>query len=179
MVVADGVVVLPHLHSALGENFSAGMTLTPAAYQNLFAPLQPHLFSDERLLAQVLEHRAVDLMRDASPADLGLEPSLTLVASRRADLFREYAVPDALEVTGELKVNPLYEVERRDGSSVLTLTFPTPEYEEEFGACKQYLPERVTVQADLTGTIDPSIVGPEYDDFRRRRILIDAPPRYC
>ena len=175
----DGVVVMPQLHSALGENFSAGDTLTPAAYRALFAPQQPRLFSDERLLTQVLERRMVDLTFDVSPTDLRGEPSLTLVASRRADLFRRYEVPDAREVAGELKVNPLYRVERRGGSSVLTLTFPTPEYEEEFGACKRYLPDTVTVDADLTGTILPVTLGSDYEELRRRRVVIDAPLHYC
>jgi len=171
--------VMPHLHSSLGENFSAGQTLTPEAYQDLFASQQPRLFSDERLFADVLEHRTVDLTRDGSPADLGTEASLTLVASPRADLFRKYELPDAHEVTGELKVNPLYVVERRGDLSVLTLTFPTPEYEEEFGACKQYLPATVTVSADLTGRIVPADLGADYDDLRRRRVIIDAPLHYC
>ncbi len=47
LCVPDGVVVMPHLHSALGENFSAGNTLTPAAYRDLFTARQPRLFSDE------------------------------------------------------------------------------------------------------------------------------------
>jgi uncharacterized protein YbaR (Trm112 family)/SAM-dependent methyltransferase len=175
----DGVLVMPHLHSALGDNFSAGNALTPAAYRDLFAPQEPRLFSDERLFTQILERRQVDLTLDASPADLGAEPSLTLVASRRADLFRRYEVPDGLDVAGELKVNPLYLVERHRGSSVLTLTFPTPEYEEEFGACKRYLPETVTVDADLTGTIVPATLGSHYEELRRRRILIDTPAHYC
>lgn len=174
----DGTVVLPHLHSALGENIAAGIPLTPAAYLDLFAPQQPRLFSDEKLFAQVVGRHVVDLTHAASPSDLGVEPTLTLVASRHTDLFREYQVPAVMVVAGELRVNPLYRVEYRGGSSVLTLTFPTPEYEEEFGACKQYLPARVTVSGDLTGRIDPSTVGPEYADFRRRRILIDVPPRY-
>ena len=113
----------------------------------------------------------VDLTRDVSPADLGTEPSLTLVASPRADLFRKYEVPDTLEVAGELKVNPLYRVERRGDSSVLTLTFPTPEYEEEFGACKEYLPDTVTVRADLTR---PDRAG----DARRGLRRAAAPPRH-
>ena len=176
---SGGIVVLPHLHSSLGENVSAGMTLTPAAYRDLFAPAQPRLYSDARLLAGALQHRRVDLTRDGSPTDLDTEPSLTIVASPRPDLFREYEIPDARDVAGELRVNPLYRVEREGNSSVLTLTFPTPEYEEEFGACKQYLPSRVTVSADLTGTIDSSRLGPGGDDLRRRRVLIDMPARYC
>ena len=53
----DGVVVIPHLHSALGDNFSAGDTLTPAAYHALFEPIEPRLFSDERMFNDVIEHR--------------------------------------------------------------------------------------------------------------------------
>ena len=108
----DGVVLMPHLHSALGDNISAGDTLTPGGYQDLFAPHQPRLFSDARLLDEVLEHQVVDLAQGRSPIELGTESALTLVACPRADCFRRYAVPDPAEVRGELMVNPLYDVER-------------------------------------------------------------------
>jgi uncharacterized protein YbaR (Trm112 family) len=175
---SNGVVVLPHLHSALGENFSAGNPLTPVACQDLFASHQPRLFSDDRLLTELLTDRVVDLSHDVGPAELGSEPSFTLIASRRANLFRRYHVPVAQGVTGELRVNPLYRVERRGSSSILTLTFPTPEYEEEFGGCRRYLPDSVTVDADLSGVIVPATLGSAYEDLRRRRIVIDAPPQY-
>ena len=175
----DGVVVLPHLHSALGENFSAGNTLTPGAYRDLFAVQQPRLFSDERLLAELLTDRVVDLTHDVTPEALGQEPSCTLIASRNGDLFRRYDVPVVHGVTGELQVNPLYGVERQGGSSILTLTFPTPEYEEEFGSgCRRYLPDTVTVDADLTRPFVAAALGAAYGELRRRRIVIDAPARY-
>jgi SAM-dependent methyltransferase len=173
-----GIVVLPHLHSALGENFSAGNTLTPAAYRDLFAAQQPRLFSDVRLFTDLLDERAVDLSNDVTPEGLGAEPSCTLIASRKAEVFRRYRVPASQEVTGALLVNPLYRVEHRDGSSLLTLTFPTPEYEEEFGECRRYLPETVTIDADLSGALVPATFGAAYEELRRRRIVIDAPPRY-
>lgn len=175
----DGVVVMPHLHSALGDNFSAGDTLTPAAYYALFASHQPRLFSDERILNDVIERRVVDLTHNVSPEELGTEPALTLVASARDDLFRRYELPDEREVTGELLVNPLYRVERSGESSILTLTFPTPEYEAEFDACRRYLPDRITVEADLTGPILRETLGTAYEGLRDRRVLIDAPVRYC
>ena len=174
----DGVVVMPHLHSALGDNFSAGNTLTPGAYRDLFAQQQPRLFSDERLLTDLLAERVVDLRNDVTPAELGSEPSFTLIASRHADLFRRYHLPAAQHVTGELLVNPLYHVERRGTSSFLTLTFPTPEYEEEFRECRRYLPERLTIDADLSAALVPATFGSAYEELRRRRIVIDAPPRY-
>lgn len=184
----DGVVVMPHLHSALGENYSAGNTLTPAAYRDLFAALEPRLFSDQRLFEGVLAgmtadssptaRRVIDLTGDVSPAGLGTEPSFTLVACRREDLFRHYELSDSTVVTGELIVNPLYRVERRGARSVLSLAFPTPEYEDEFRACRRYLPDVLTLDGDLTGPLDPAMLGTEYDTLRRRRVMLDAPRRY-
>jgi uncharacterized protein YbaR (Trm112 family) len=129
---ASGTIVMPHLHSALGENFSAGMTLTPGAYRDLFAPHYPRLFRDSTLLDQALTAAAVDLSHDVPATLFGGEPSLTLVASRIGSVFRMHAPADPTVVSGELRVNPLYRVERRDSTSALALTFPTPEYEEEF-----------------------------------------------
>jgi hypothetical protein len=175
----DGVVVMPHLHSAAGENFSAGDTLTPEAYRRLFARRGARLFSDERLLDGVLGRGEVDLTHDATPEGLGEEPSLTLIATRRSDLFQRYRLDARRRVTGELAVNPLYRVERRGGSSILTLEFPTPEYEAEFGDCRRYLPERITVDADLSGSIAPETVGAMYEELMDRRVLIDAPVGYA
>ncbi len=84
---------MPHLHSALGENFSPGMPLTPAAYAELFAPLAPRLYRDEDLLGPLLDREAFDLARPVTPAEMGSEPSLTLVASHDPALFR--ALPGA------------------------------------------------------------------------------------
>ena len=174
----EGVVFMPHLHSALGDNFSAGDTLTPAAYRDLFAPHHAVLFSETTLFEDYLDHRRVDLTRAVSPHQLGNEPSLTLVASPRTDVFRSYEVPDELGVTGALRVNPLYKVELRGESSVLTLTFPTPEYAEEFADCRRYLPASVTIGADVTDVVSRSDVGADYAELRGHRVLLDLPSRY-
>jgi len=179
LVGADGVVVMPHVHSALGDNFSAGDTLTPGAHLALFASSEPRLFSDERLFNDVIEHDVVDLTNALSPEQLGPEPVFTMVASARADLFRRYELPVGGEVSGELSVNPLYRVERRGAESILTLTLPTPEYESEFSECRRYLPDSITVKADLTRPILPETLGEEYQELRDRRVLIDTPIGYC
>jgi len=174
----DGAVVLPHLHSALGENFSAGDTLTPAAYRALLAPHGARLFSDARLFDDVVERRAVDLSADASPEQLGSEPSLTIVASARADLFRRYEVRDEASLLGALIVNPLYRIEHTGGATTLTLEFPTPEYEEEFGACRRYMPERLTLPGRVEREAAADAFGTRYAELRARRVLLDAPARY-
>ena len=174
-----GLVALPHLHSARGENVNAGDPLSPAAYRNLFARSRPHMFSDTRLFDALVEDQVVDLSTGQTAEQLGTEPSLTLVASRDAGVYRRFSVPGPTELIGELRVNPLYAVERRDGRSTLRLTFPTPEYEAEFRACRRYLPDTLVVDADLTGRIEPALVGSRYDDLRRRHVLIDLPAHYC
>lgn len=176
---SEGVVVMPHLHSALGDNFSAGDTLTPEAYRTLFEPLGARLFSDRRLFDDLVERRVVDLSAAASPEALGDEPELTLIATARADLFRRYELPEPRAVTGRLAVNPLYRVDANGSSSTLTLEFPTPEYEEEFGACRRYLPDTLVVAADLTAPIEPERLGSSYEELLELRVLIDAPAGYA
>ena len=175
----DGTIVMPHLHNSRGENFSAGMTLTPEGYHDLFEEATPHLFSDRVLFDQAVAGAGIDLTRNVSAEELGSEPSLTLVAGWHASLFRHYEPSGIAPVTGVLIVNPLYRAERRGTTTELTLRFPTPEYEEEFADCRRYLPDSVTVDADLTKPFGPAEVGARYEELRRRRVLLDAPARYC
>ena len=93
--------------------------------------------------------------------------------------YRRYRLGPERRVSGEIAVNPLYRIEKRGPSSILTLEFPTPEYEAEFGDCRRYLPERLTVEADLTGRITADSLGPLYDELLERRVLIDAPVGYA
>ena len=173
-----GVVLMPHLHNAHGDNYSAGDTLSPTAYSNLFAPLKPRLFDDRVLLGELLDERVVDLANRTSPAACGDTPSLTLVASRDRALYRRYAVADQPDVSGVLAVNPLYRVDYADGVSRLTLTFPTAEYEDEFALAKRYLPASVAMEGDLRGSIMSAGVDVQHTEFRRRRILLDLPRGY-
>jgi uncharacterized protein YbaR (Trm112 family) len=173
-----GTIVMPHLHSSLGFNFSAGMTLTPAAYRDLFARAQPRLFRDADLLDGVLGHTVIDLSRDITAEQAGDDPTVTLVASRDPGVFRTQTVADSSALRGELRVNPLYRVDQQGSQAMLTLTFPTPEYEEEFGEARRYLPDTLTLDADLRGRLEPAQFGAAYADLRRRRILLDAPRRY-
>jgi hypothetical protein len=76
-------------------------------------------------------------------------------------------------------VNPLYSVSLDGSRSVLTLTFPTPQYEEEFGECRRYLPDALTLSGDFTAPVLSLAGDVDVEDLRRRRVLIDAPPRYC
>ena len=179
VAAGGGAIVMPHLHSADGDNHSAGDTLSPATYRDLFAPFAPRLFDDRTLLAALLDEGAIDLANHTPPAECGDTPSVTLVAARDRGLYRRHAVRARSDVTGVLTVNPLYRVDYADGVSRLTLAFPGPEYEEEFGLARRYLPASLTVEGDLRGAIGPSAAGRDLAELRRRRVLLDLPRGYC
>jgi hypothetical protein len=131
-------------------------------------------------LRGVLDGSGLDFTREPGTEELAGEASLTIVATHNEGVFRAYpAAAPVPRASGVLTVNPLYRVERRHGLSVLTLDFPTPEYEAEFAACKDYLPATVSVPADVTVPFDAAALGEDYEELRRRRVILDLPARYC
>jgi uncharacterized protein YbaR (Trm112 family)/SAM-dependent methyltransferase len=173
----SGVIALPHLHNSLVENFSAGMPLPPEGWRNLFAELNPRVFKESDLFESALRRRPVGLSRDYSDEELRDEAALFLIATKLDGVYRVYERSDTPAVTGVLSVNPLYEVARKEGRVVMRLQFPSPDYEEEFGACKRYLPERVEINADALN--DP--LASSNSGLRRlieSRVLLDLPERY-
>lgn len=174
----SGVIVASHLHNALVENHSAGMPLAPEWWRNLFAEMNPRLFKESDVFESAVAGRAIDLTHNFSDAELRDEPALFLIAARLDGLFRVYEPPGARAITGELRVNPLYQVEREGEASVLRLRFPTPEYEEEFGACKRYLPDRVEIKTDWLRNPAAASLNGELRRLIERRVLLDLPERY-
>ena len=173
-----GVVVMPHLHSSLGWNYTAGMPLTPAAYRDLLEPQQPRLFRDSRLLDQVLDGH-LDLASRESAEALDGEPALVIVASQDPSVFRRVDLPWIPPPPDRVVINPLYRVDVRDGTSLLTLAFPTDEYGDEFAAARRYLPETLTLPGDVTGGVRrEQLGGAVYDELCRRLVLIWVPERY-
>ena len=179
VATGDGVIVMPHLHSAHGENYSAGDTLSPAAYRDLFAPLEPRLFDDRPLLDGVLDERVLDLATDVSPADCG-DTAVDYPGRRprRNALYRRHdvrrppggrrgpdrqpALPRGLPRTaspGSRSPSPRRSTRTSSG-------WPS-------GTCP------ASVDADLRAAIAPADVGTRYAELRRRRILLDLPRAYC
>ena len=155
----DAIIVMPHLHNALGENISAGNTLTPSSYRQLFSQRPVRLFDDKVLLDEILKNATIDLVRNIEADALGRTP------------------PD-LEVRDTLIVNPLYDVSYDNGQSHLTRRFPTAEYGREYQALERYLPEQLDVSGDLRGPLTAKQVGIDYAELRRQRVLLDVPDQY-
>jgi hypothetical protein len=172
------VVVMPHLHSSLGWNYTAGMPLTPAAYRDLLEPQHPRLFRDSALLDQVLDGY-LDLTSSEPPESLDGEAALVIVASRDESVFRKVELPSIAPSPDTVIVNPLYRVDVRGGESLLTLTFPTEEYADEFVAVKRYLPETLTLPGDVRRGVYRDAIGSErYEELCRQLVFVSVPERY-
>ena len=172
-----GVVLLPHLHNALQENFSAGMPLTPAHYRSLFAVHETRLFRERSIFSQFIQHEPIDLARQETDEDLVAEPALSLLATKRADVFRQFILPAPL--SGPLSVNPLYALTEDEQDVKLTLRFPSPAYAEEYAALREYLPAQLTIQAEALRQLARGELHPVHHELRQRFVLLDLPQGYC
>ncbi|HMB80973.1 MAG TPA: hypothetical protein VKI43_12940, partial [Vicinamibacterales bacterium] len=140
-----GSVLIGHTHNERTWSPSHGQPLSPEGYADLFETMEPRLFGEGHLFSDVVSGGPLDLTRRDDQETLDRSPALTIVASRHPGVFAKHplALPDA--AAGELRINPLY-TQTPDGDRVrLTLTFPNEEYAEEYGACRQYLPETLTL----------------------------------
>lgn len=179
LVGRAGAVAVTHVHNERRWNPSAGMPLPPGAYADLFAPMSPRLFAETRLLRELLGAGGIDLSRHDEPAAIDADPALTLVASRQDDVFRRRPAGGApARVQGELRLNPLYAVRLHGGVATLRLTFPSRDYEEEYGACRDYLPARLEVDRADLDALAAGRPTPALEELARRRVILDLPKGY-
>ncbi len=178
VVDARGALAVSHTHNALQWNPSAGMPLPPDAYEELFAAMQPRLYAESRLRAEIVAGGPLDLGRSHPASALAEEPALTLVASRDPRVFARHALAIPSQARGEFRVSPLYEAERSGDRVTLRLRFPSADYEQEYVACRAYLPAEIVVPAAAIDALAAGRVPPALADLVRRRVVLDLPARY-
>lgn len=59
-----------------------------------------------------------------------------------------------------------------------TLRFPSSDYEYKYGACREYLPESVSIDAAAYRGLQSGTPQPSLDELIRRKVLIDVPAHY-
>ena len=186
-----GAVVINHTHNQLTWSPSHGQPLSPAGYRDLFETIEPRLFAEAGLLADVVKGGPLDLSRRDAPDVLDHDPALTIVATEHPDVFRGHTLEPAASPRGEFRINPLYSVDVEGDRLRLRLRFPSQDYEDEYGACRQYLPEEAVVgqtalralqagmRPDAPGGVDGRLDDlDDLDDLIRRRVIVDLPRRY-
>ncbi len=173
-----GAVLIGHTHNERAWSPSHGQPLTPEGYADLFETIEPRIFGEAPLFDDVVRGGPVDLSRHDAPDALDRDPALTIVASRHPGVFTQHPVDPLTSAHGEFRLNPLYAVEPDASGARLRLQFPSDDYEQEYGACRRYLPEAVTVnRADIDALPAVTASGP-LADLAKRRVILDLPKRY-
>ena len=172
-----GAVLIGHTHNERTWSPSHGQPLSPEGYADLFEALEPRIFGEGNLFADVVAGGPLDLTRRDDQETLDKSPALTIIASRHPGVFARQPLTQP-EAAGELRINPLYALEP-DGDRVrLRLEFPNEEYADEYGACRQYLPETLTLDRSAVADLAEGKVSGALVELRRRKVIVDLPKRY-
>ena len=173
-----GAVLIGHTHNERTWTPSHGQPLSPEGYLDLFETFEPRIFGEGNLFADVVAGGPLDLARRDDQQTLDQSPALTIVASRHPGVFARHALPPPATGAGELRINPLY-VQKPDGDQIrLTLAFPNEEYADEYGACRQYLPETLTLDRAAIAALAAGRVSGPLVGLLRRKVIVDLPKRY-
>ena len=174
-----GAVVINHTHNQRTWSPSHGQPLTPEGYRDLFETLEPRLFGEAGLLADVVKGGPLDLGRRDSAETLDADPALTIVGSRHPDLFALHRLaPPPSDARGEFRVNPLYVIDSDADPVGFRLRFPSEDYEQEYGACRQYLPDDVAIDRASLTALKAGRLPSGLLDLARRRVIVDLPKNY-
>ena len=177
----SGAALIGHTHNARTWSPSHGQPLAPEAYAQLFETMRPHLFAEAGLFADLVDDGGLDLSRRDNRETLDRDPALTIVASRNPGVFTRHAVARPRGARGQFRLNPLYRPEPggpgRDDVR-LRLHFPDADYEQEYGACRRYLPDEVTVARALLDALPATTLPEALAELADRRVVLDLPARY-
>ena len=173
-----GATLIGHTHNERTWSPSHGQPLPPEGYAALFETLPPRIFGEFGLFEDVVRGGPLDLSRRDDPATLDRNPALTIIASRNPRVFTPHALPHAAAAAGELRINPLYAIRPEGERLHLQLGFPSEDYEQEYGACRQYLPDELTLEPSMLASLQAGEVGGELSELVRRKVIVDLPKRY-
>ena len=178
LVDASGAVLIGHTHNERTWSPSHGQPLSPEGYADLFETLEPRIFGEAGLFDDVVGGGPLDLSRRDTADTLDKDPALTIIASRDPRVFAHHPLEAPAAAEGEFRINPLYTV-TRDGPLVrLRLGFPSDDYEQEYGACRRYLPEELTLDGAVVASLETGRVSGELVELVRRKVIVDLPKRY-
>jgi uncharacterized protein YbaR (Trm112 family) len=173
-----GAIVINHTHNQLTWSPSHGQPLSPDGYRDLFETIAPRIYSEIGLLADVVAGGPLDLSRIDPTAALDGDPALTIVASRHPGVYALHPLDASPGQTGEFRINPLYVIESRGHQLHLLLRFPDPDYEDEYGACKQYLPDETVIDSSALAALQAGAAPGPLADLITRRVIVRLPRKY-
>jgi len=172
-------VLINHTHNQLVWSPSHGQALTPSGYRNLFEGVEPRVLAESRLFADVVKGDGLDLGYADELEALNREAAITLIASTVGDVFAVHPIQSPMPSGGEWRINPLYQVREETGLIRATLHFPSPDYEDEYRACREYLPDEVSIDAAALKVLQEGGSPESMREWVRRRGVVELPKKYC
>jgi SAM-dependent methyltransferase len=175
----DGVIILACSRNAAVEYEHAGFPLFAENYRQLIADMPHCLLVDADVLAAYQERRPPPLTESGRPERLAGAPLLSVVASRRGDIFRDhprFAVWPHAE--GRCGINPLY-VKEAEGAGVVSLRrcFPSAYYERDHPEMAGYLPEQASITAGALAALEEERCTPEIERLIEQYVIVALPER--
>lgn len=177
----DGIVQIVRTGNALVKP-NEGLELSPDGYLRLFDEARESRYApEEMLLERYLSGLGPALSAPGRPEDVAKDKWLSIVSSRRRDVFRDYGPfgpwPHGY---GRLAINPLYLERGRSASGEveLELVFPTEWYEFENADCRRYMPARVTIPAADLEDVAAGRRTPRVEELIRATVVVGVPERY-
>ena len=171
----DGAIVIGHTHNERTWSPSHGQPLTQDGYRNLFETIEPRIFGEAGLFADVVKGGPLDLGR-RDPADvIDADPALTIIASRNPDVFKPHRLDDAGAVRGEYRLNPLYAAEQMGDRTTLRLRFPQRGLRAGIRRVPAVSARRGRREQRGARRAGRGRLAPELADLARRRVVLDLP----
>ena len=160
-----------------------GLPLPPEGYEAIVADMPHRLVADSAVLLRYLQKQGPPLACSPEIERLAHEPLLSIVASHRQEVFKDYGCFEEWpHAEGRLGLNPLYIIEKKTGDSPghvqLRRTFPSAFYMEDHAQCRDYLPEAVKVGAQVLADLAHGKRTPEMEKLIEQFVVLGMPDRY-
>lgn len=174
-----GMIYLIHLHNALEVNPYPGSPLSPLHYIQLFNRLKVKFFPESFVIRSFLEENSLFLHENFDVEELQGVPELHLVAWNGCGELATYGGiwETLLGAMKNLRINPLYRIERKGADFHLWRKFPSPFFAYEQSFMRRLLPEKLTIPAGVVGESAPPLES-FAEELIRKFVLIEVPARY-
>jgi hypothetical protein len=179
-VTDRNLIILASLRHTGIEAGTPNSALPLEGYERLKSNIPHRVTLDSDTLVRYLDGKGPALAKSGAAKDLGEAAFISIVASKDERLFTDYGDLQAwCHAKGRLGLNPLYEAKPDHYGSVhLIRKMPSKFYEEENKECESYLPQEVTVRAEVLDDLSAGVRTPEIERLIERLVVLDIPLRY-
>ena len=145
-VVNDsGVLMVLHIHNYMQKNYFPGTPLNPKEYSNLFG--RARMFPNDVILKDYFEDDLLDLSVDFSIDKLNICQTLSLIYSKKEDVFKMYNFISSFtfKESSTYKVNRIYSYSELGDNIFLNFFYPSLIYEKEHAVEESYLRREIKI----------------------------------